>query len=115
MITIKTGELLTAYCTRNRIYKSALARKTGIGYQSLIKYLKSETLPLNTLLKLSEGLQHNFLMDIAVQLPKTYTTDAPIDAIATNEIEALKEKIKLLEAEKQLLLQVIGAKNGMTL
>lgn len=114
MVTIKTGELLSAYCKRKRIYKSGLARKTGIGYQSLLKYLKSETLPLDILLKLSEGLEHNFLMDIAVQLPKSYTTDAPIDAITTNEIETLKEKIKLLEAEKQLLLQVIGVKNGMT-
>ncbi|WP_264565852.1 hypothetical protein [Flavobacterium sp. N3904] len=60
-------------------------------------------------------MEYNFLMDIAVQLPKSYTTDAPIDVTAANEIEALKEKIKLLEAEKQILLQVIRAKNGVTL
>ena len=112
MIIIKTGELLSSYCNRNRIYKSALARKTGIGYQSLIKHLKSETLRLDTLLKLSEGLGHNFLMDIAVQLPKDYTTDAPIDLTTANKIEALERKIELLEAEKQLLLQVIGTKNS---
>ena len=110
MVTIKTGELLSAYCTRKRIFKSGLARKTGIGYQSLLKYLKSETLPLDTLLKLSEGLEHNFLMDIAVQLPKTYTTDVPIDQTTANKIEALERKIELLEAEKQVLLQVIGVK-----
>ena len=110
MVTIKTGELLSAYCTRKRIFKSGLARKTGIGYQSLLKYLKSETLPLDTLLKLSEGLEHNFLMDIAVQLPKSYTTDAPIDQTTADKIEALERKIELLEAEKQVLLQVIGVK-----
>jgi transcriptional regulator with XRE-family HTH domain len=110
MLTIKTGELLSAYCTDKRIHKSGLARKTGIGYQSILKYLKSKTLSLDTLLKISAGLEHNFLMDIAVQLPKSYTTDAPIDATAANEIETLKEKIKLLEAEKELLLQVIGGK-----
>ena len=110
MLTLKTGELLTAYCTRNRIYKSALARKTGIDYQSLVKYLKSKTLRLDILLKLSEGLQHNFLMDIAVQLPKNYSTDAPIDQTTANKIEALEKKIELLEAEKQILLQVVGAK-----
>ncbi|REG88372.1 hypothetical protein [Flavobacterium aquicola] len=110
MITIKTGELLAAYCTRNRIYKSALARKTGIDYQSLIKYFKSKTLRVDILLKLSEGLEHNFLMDIAAQLPKNYTTDAAIDQTAADKIEALERKIELLEAEKQLLLQVIGAK-----
>ncbi|PKB15194.1 helix-turn-helix domain-containing protein [Flavobacterium sp. 5] len=112
MTTIKTGELLTAYCTRKRIYKSALARKTGIDYQSLIKYLKSETLRLDILLKLSEGLSHNFIMDIAVQLPANYTTDAPIDQTAANKIEALERKIELLEAEKQVLIQLFGGKVG---
>ncbi|PKB16563.1 helix-turn-helix transcriptional regulator [Flavobacterium sp. 5] len=110
MATTQTGELLSAYCKRKRIYKSALARKTGIGYQSLLKHLKSKTLRLDTLIRISEGLGHNFLMDIAVQLPKSYTTDAPIDLSEANEIETLKEKVKLLEAEKQLLLQVIGVK-----
>jgi hypothetical protein len=110
MITIKTGELLSAYCTRNRIYKSALARKTGIDYQSLLKYLKSATLRLDVLLKFSEGLEHNFLMDIAVQLPKSYTTDAPIDRTTADKIEALERKIELLEAEKQVLIQLFGSK-----
>ena len=110
MINIHIGEILTNYYNRKRIYKSALARKTGIDYQSIIKHQKAKTLRIDTLLRISEGLEHNFLMDIAVQLPKTYTTDAPIDATAANEIEALKAKIKLLEAEKQLLLQVIGVK-----
>jgi len=49
-------------------------------------------------------------MDIAAQLPKSYSTDANIDVSILNENETLKEKIKLLEAEKQILLQVVGAK-----
>ena len=49
-------------------------------------------------------------MDIAVQLPKNYSTDAPIDQTTANKIEALEKKIELLEAEKQILLQVVGAK-----
>ena len=110
MLTIHIGGLLKAHYNRRRIYKSVLARKTGIDYQSILQHQKSKTLQLDTLLKISEALEHNFLMDIAQQLPKTYTTTAPVDATATNEIESLKEKIKLLEAEKQLLLQVLGAK-----
>ncbi|MES2574712.1 MAG: helix-turn-helix domain-containing protein [Bacteroidota bacterium] len=110
MVKIKTGELLTAYCNRKRIRKSGLARKAGIGYQSILKHFKSKTLSVNTLLKISTALEHNFLMDIAVQLPKNYTTDAPADTPADDEIEALKEKIKLLENKNQVLLEVIGAK-----
>jgi DNA-binding Xre family transcriptional regulator len=110
MLTIHIGELLTAYYNRKRIYKSVLARKTGMDYQTILKQQKSKTINVDALLKISAVLEHNFLMDIAVQLPKTYTTDAAVDPTTTNEIEALKKKIELLEAEKQLLLQVVGAK-----
>jgi len=111
MLTINTGELLLAYYNRRRIYKTVLSQKTGIDYQTILKHLKSKTIRVDALLKISTVLEHNFLMDIAAQLPKTYTTDAPVDTTAINEIEALKEKIKLLEAEKQILLQVIGGKS----
>lgn len=110
MVTVNIGEILSDYYKRKRIYKSALARKTGFGYQSILRHRKAKTVQIDTLLKISEGLEHNFLMDIAVQLPKHYTTDAPIDLTVANEIESLKEKIKQLETEKQILLQVIGVK-----
>lgn len=60
------------------------------------------------LIKISYALEHNFLMDIACQLLKNFSTNAPVDASAINEIEILKEKIKQLETEKQILLQVVG-------
>jgi hypothetical protein len=108
MPTINTGELLSEYYNRKRIYKSVLARKTGIGYQTILQQRKEKTMQVDALVKISEVLGHNFFMDIAVQFPKNFTTNAPIDKTTANEIEALKEKIKLLEAEKRILLQVIG-------
>ena len=110
MLTINTGELLSEYYNRKRIYKSVLARKTGIGYQTILQQRKEKTLQVDALVKISEVLGHNFFMDIAAQLPKSYSTDASLDESLVNENETLKEKIKLLEAEKQILLQVVGAK-----
>ena len=110
MLTINIGEILSDYYKRKRIYKTVLARKTGIDYQSIIKHQKLKTVTVDTLIRLSEGLGHNFLMDIAVQLPKNFTTHAPIDSTTTDEIEVLKEKIKQLETENQVLLKVIGTK-----
>jgi hypothetical protein len=72
--------------------------------------LKSNTLKVDLLLRISEGLEHNFFIDIAVLLPKNYSTDASINEAIINENEILKEKIKLLEAEKQILLQVTCVK-----
>ncbi|PKB15288.1 hypothetical protein [Flavobacterium sp. 5] len=110
MITIKTGEILTAYCNRKGVLKSRLSQKTGIEYQSLLKHLRSNTLRVDLLLKISEGLEHNFFMDIAAQLPKSYSSDISLNESLINENETLKEKIKLLETEKNILLQVTGVK-----
>lgn len=110
MLSINTGELLSEYYNRKRIYKSVLARKTGIGYQTILQQRKEKTMQVEALVKISEVLGHNFFMDIAVQFPKSFTTNAPIDAAAANEIEALKERIKQLETENQVLLKVIGIK-----
>lgn len=63
------------------------------------------------LIKISYALEHNFLMDIACQLPKNFSTNAPIDTSANNEIEVLKEKVKQLETEKQILLLVVRKNN----
>lgn len=111
MASIHTGELLSAYYNKKRTYKSVLARKTGIGYQTILQQRKDASMQVDDLVKISEVLGHNFFMDIAVQFPKDFTTNAPVDSAALNEIEALKEKIKQLETEKQLLLQVVGVKN----
>src|SRR6187402_2812086 len=105
ILNINTGELLSEYYNRRRIYKSVLARKTGIGYQTILQQRKEKTMQVDALVKISEVLGHNFFMDIAVQFPKTFTTNAPIDQTTANEIEALKEKIKLLENENQVLLK----------
>ena len=110
MLNINTGELLSEYYNRKRIYKSVLARKTGIGYQTILQHRKEKTMQVDALVKISEVLGHNFFMDIAVQFPQNFTTNAPIDATTANEIEALKEKIKHLETENQVLLKVIGVK-----
>lgn len=107
MIAINTGKLLTDYCNRKRIYKSGLARVSGLSYQLVLRILKEPKTSLSNLLKISYALEHNFFMDIACQLPANFTTDAPIDSSAAIEIEGLKEKIKELEAEKKILLEVV--------
>lgn len=105
-----TGKLLGDYCDRKRIYKAALSRKMSIGYSTMLKNLKSDNLPINRLVEFSHGLEHNFLLDIAVQLPPHYTTDAVLNVEEMTEILVLKERIKVLEAENALLLKVMEKK-----
>lgn len=108
--TLDTGAMISAYCKKKRIYKAPLARKMNIDYGSLFYYLKTKSMDLNKLIAFSEAMNHNFLMDLAVQLPATYTTDAPVDTSKDEEITRLKEQIKILEAEKEVLIRVFGGK-----
>ena len=89
---LDTGEMLRAYCKQKRIYKAALARKMDINYQNIFTFLKSSTIDVNKLANISHALQHNFLMDIAVQLPAHYSTNAPANNSKEEEIADLKKQ-----------------------
>ena len=106
--TLDTGSLLTAYCKKEKVHKAALARKMGIEYKSVFYYLKTNSMDLQKLMDFSHALNHNFLLDLAAQLPASYSTDAPVDTAKDEENMHLKEQIKILEAEKEILLRAFG-------
>ena len=55
-------------------------------------------------------MKHNFFADLAAQLPPDYTTTAPKSTAIDEEIAQLKNKIQILEAEKNMLLEVARGK-----
>ena len=95
MHLIDTGIMLLKHLNKHRITKSSLGKninRTGI------------------LLDICHALQHNFFQDIADQLPKDFSVlNAPSEKnkLTAWEIETaqLKERIKILEAEKAILLE----------
>jgi len=96
------------------MFRIGLAKKMGIKVQQVFYAIRTKSMDVNRLVAFSHGLQHNFLMDIAAQLPATYTTNAQLFTIKDEEIALLKEntkvledKIKVLEAENALLLKVL--------
>lgn len=104
---IDSGKLLRDYCEKKRIYKAALSRKMGLKYPTMLLNLKSDTISINRLIEFSHGLEHNFLQDIAAQLPEHYTTDAVLNNNHNEEISALKQRIKELENENALLMKLV--------
>ncbi|MFN8282772.1 MAG: hypothetical protein U0U67_06125 [Chitinophagales bacterium] len=108
------GVLLRTYFIKNNVYRIGLAKKMGIKVQQIFYAIRTKSMDVNRLVAFSHGLQHNFLMDIAAQLPDNYTTDAKLFTKKEEEIAVLKEntkvledKIKALEAENALLLKVL--------
>lgn len=100
------GNLLTQYFEQHRTRKAALARKMGVSAPVVMQLQKKESIQLKTLLQLSEILQHNFLLDIAQQLPADYTTAYDIFAEKSRTIASLQEEVKKLTIERDLLLMV---------
>lgn len=109
-LVFDTGLILRTYCEKKRIYKAALSRKMGINYGAMLKNLKATDLHINKLVAFSHGLEHNFVMDIAVQLPAEYKTNAPTDTTKDERIAQLEQEIALLKAKNEALVEVMKGK-----
>jgi DNA-binding Xre family transcriptional regulator len=108
---IDTGKLIDEFLYKNRIAKSDLGKeihRTGV---SIIRYIQNSSIQTGILLDICHALKHNFFQDIADQLPTDFSVNKPpldnsaIISEKDNEIQDLKAQIKILEAEKSVLLQ----------
>lgn len=108
--TLHIGQLLKNYIDSNKIFKSVLARKLNSRDAQIIRYQKSASLKTEILLALCHAMKHNFFTDVAALLPADYSTDVPKDTTAEDQINQLKDQIKTLEAERNVLKQVLIGK-----
>ncbi len=109
---IDTGTMIERYLFVNRISKSSLGAKINRTGISVLRYTENVSIQTGILLDICHALQHNFFQDIADQLPKEFTiTNLPVDknhlTAWENEMAQLKERIKILETEKAVLLEVL--------
>ena len=100
------GEMLKAYIKNNRINQAPLSRLLGISISSLLRYQKTANMQIKTLWKLSNALKYNFFMDIALLLPKEYGNNTNLFEEKDKKIQELEDKIRILETEKAILLQI---------
>ena len=106
--TIHIGQLLLNYFEKHRTRKAALARLLQVKPSAILRYEKRESLQISILINISHALKHNFLMDIAQELPQEYTTNKPLFVEKDAEIEALKKEVETLKTQNQLLMQLMG-------
>lgn len=107
---IDTGRLIQLYLNAHRISKTSLGTKINRTGISVLRYTQNFSIQTGILLDICHALQHNFFQDMADQLPKDFTvTNLPIDkdklTAWENEKAHLTERIKILEAEKAILLE----------
>ncbi|CAM3851558.1 MULTISPECIES: hypothetical protein [Flavobacterium] len=105
--TIDISKIINAYFLKNRIRKAALARKLN-KKSSYIGYLqKRPSIQTQSLWDLCHALQYNFFQDLALLLPKSYSTTVLENDTKDETIAQLQQEIKILKAEKEVLLQVL--------
>ncbi len=103
------GKLLQNYIRKHRIHRGVLAKLLGRSYSTVYKYQKNASTQTHILWELCVAMKHNFLLDLAAQLPADFTTYAPDPTLALQEeLENLRDKNKILEAKLEELRHALG-------
>lgn len=100
-IHVDTGKLLRNHFKNKRFFKVGLSESMNVNYQQIAYYLKCKSIDVNKLIDFSFATKHNFLLDIALKLPKDFGVLIADDKMKDNEIIHLKEQIRILEIEKE--------------
>ena len=102
------GNLIARYFKEHRTFKSSLSRILGVRPQTVLAYRSKTSMQTDTIWKLSLILKHNFLKDLADQLPKEFSTFTPPDTTLQDRIAALEKENERLKVEVSVLERVLG-------
>ena len=102
--------MLHSYFEDKRIRRAVLARLLNLGLKALMQHEKNESIQTKRLLEICTHLKHNFFMDIAIMLPPEYSTTQNPYEEKDKQIAQLEEELKLIKAERDVLLKVLENK-----
>ncbi len=102
------GQILDQFARLNHVNKSALSRSIGVSPKVVSDYFKRSSLQLGIIWNLSIALHHNFIAQIAEQMPIDFETKK--EAALKNEIAALKDQIEKLEIELAVYKRINNSK-----
>ena len=102
------GEMLNLFIAQRRKSPSAFSRKLGIDVSALLRIRKKSSIQIQLLWNICQTQQHNFIADIALQLPSEYT-GALQDALVEKdkEIAALHSIIERITSERELYKELL--------
>lgn len=99
------GEMLTNYMKVHRIRETGLSRYIGKNHRFIYENKTKSSLQVKALWEICLGLEHNFFEEIARKLPVSYSVDGVADTSKDDEIIALKRKLEIAEAERDILVK----------
>lgn len=102
------GQILDQFARLNYVNKSALSRDIGVSPKVVSDYFKRSSLQLGIIWNLSIALHHNFVAQVAEQMPIDFETKKEV--VLKNEIAALKDQIEKLEIELAIYKRINNSK-----
>jgi hypothetical protein len=106
MANIHIGSMIKGFIDKRLLQRTAVAKKLDFYNTAIYGYEKRKSIHTDTLLNFCDAVQHNFFMDIALKLPKTYTQNEFSDKDL--EIENLKKQIEKLQNQNDLMKELLG-------
>jgi len=105
------GQLLRAYEKAHRISQAAWARAQGVDSRQVLRYLNRPDMSVHTLFKICQVLQHNFLAEIAAQLPPDYPPE-PADNPLAEKVDRLQQENERLRTQVATLKEALALVGG---
>jgi hypothetical protein len=112
---IHTGKLLKDYLETTKMSKTELGRRINRNGVSIFQFTESPSIQTGILIDICHAVKHNFLIDLANQLPAEFTSNVVTDAprmAKENElqatIKALQEENNTLRIQNELLMKLKG-------
>lgn len=100
------GKLLQGYLTSHNIRIVDLARGMKVASPTVFQYFNSQSLQLNIWWKISQALNHNFLAELAEQLPVEHITAREKEL--QNQIDALQKELEKTNIELSVYKNIMG-------
>jgi len=106
--TMDAGNLIVAHIKTHKTSRAALSRKLEINDTTLYRMLKQTKLNTHQVEAFSHALKHDFFMDFSNLLPANYHKNITTTNDLETKITTLQEELKLVKAERDVLLKVLG-------
>lgn len=104
------GNMLRKHIKTNRLAQSAWARRQGVHYTNVVRYLKQSTMQIDTLFAICYALKYNFFKEIAGALPETMPPESNHEI--TQQVKELEQEVKELKLQVAILEKALGLVGG---
>ena len=105
MVNIHIGSMIKNIIDKNLLTRVYVSKRLGTYNTAVYGYEKRKSIHTDTLMNFCDALQHNIFMDVALQLPSTYTQNK--QSSKDIEIAQLKNEIEKLKTQNELLKELI--------